>query len=101
MSKKKKKTLTKEDKKQIEWLVARALQEVEQDAPFMVRQFGEAVEKVVTAAQAEVAASTQAVVERLGFQKLGDMKAALGAAQEQAQIIRSGMAYHELVAILD
>jgi hypothetical protein len=75
-----KKTLSKDDKEKIDWIVGKALQDVEANAPFMIRMFGEAAEKVVTAFNAEMAASVQSTVERLGFEKLEDMKRVLEAA---------------------
>lgn len=65
-----KKTLSKEDKRQIEWIVGKALQDVESNMPFAVEQFGEAAQKMVTSAKAEVAAATQAIINNLGLQQL-------------------------------
>jgi hypothetical protein len=79
-----KKSLTKADKERIEWLVGRALQDVESNQPFAVAQFGEAAQKIVGAAKAEVAATTQALVERLGFKKMDEMRQILGAEEAPA-----------------
>lgn len=70
----KKPKLSKDDKDSIEWILGKALQDVKDNAPFMLQQFGEAATKVVTHAKAEVAAATRIVVERLGMQKLGELR---------------------------
>ncbi len=69
-----KKSLTIADKDKIRWLVGKALQDVESNAPFMVRQFSEAAVKVVTHAKAEMAAATAGIISRLGLQKLSELK---------------------------
>jgi len=79
-----KKALNKEDKGKIYWMVEKALQDVESNAPFMVEQFGEATEKLVTAARAEVAASTVAIVQKLGFEKLEDMRQVAAAPERRS-----------------
>lgn len=88
-----KKSLSKADKDKIYWMVEKSLQDVESNAPFMLEQFGEATEKVVTAARAEVAASTIAIVQKLGFEKLDDMRQVVaGASPRVPQIERSPIA---------
>lgn len=74
-----KKTLSKDDKREIEWLIGKALQDVESNEPFVLKQFTEATEKLVSSAKAEMAASVQATVEQLGFRKLEELRAALAA----------------------
>ncbi len=88
-----KKTLNKEDKGKIYWMVEKALQDVESNAPFMLEQFGEASEKLVTSAKAEVAASTIAIIQKLGFEKLDDMRLAVAGGRPLVpQIERSPIA---------
>lgn len=70
----KKPKLSKDDKESIEWVIGKALQDIKDNAPFMLQQFGEAATEVVTHAKAEVAAATRIVVERLGMQKLGELR---------------------------
>ena len=50
----KKPKLSQEDKRDIEWIVGKALQDVGLNAPFMLEQFGAAATKVVTHARAEM-----------------------------------------------
>jgi hypothetical protein len=76
--------LSKGDKGDVEWLIGRALQDVEQNAPFMVAQFGEAATKVVTHAKAEMAAATAGIIDRLGLQKLEELKKQVGGGQAAA-----------------
>lgn len=58
----KKPKLSQEDKRDIEWIVGKALQDVGLNAPFMLEQFGAAATKVVTHARAEMAAATRTVI---------------------------------------
>ncbi len=68
------KSLSKDDKEKIEWVIGKTLQDVESNAPFMLEQFGESTEKVITAARAEMAATVRATVEKLGIERLDQLK---------------------------
>lgn len=69
-----KRALNKEDKKKIKWILDKTMQEVESNWPFVVDQFNEATEKVVTAAKSEVDAFVTHVVQKTGLKQLEAMK---------------------------
>lgn len=64
------KTVTAVDKKRIQAILAKTLMEVQSNAPFMVEQFQEAAEKVVTAGKAEMDAVVTHMVTKLGLEQL-------------------------------
>lgn len=81
-----KKSLSKEDRRDIERVVAGTLQEVEKNAPFIVEQFGRATERVVAAAKAEIDESVTSSIQRLGFKKLEELRATDAAEPKQIEV---------------
>jgi len=79
-----KKSPNKEDRQKIYSMVEGALQEVEANSPFVLEQFGEATEKMVSAAKAEMAATTIAIVQKLGFEKLEDLRQVTAAPERRS-----------------
>lgn len=63
-------TLNKADRRALQWILDKAVQNCESNAPFMVTQFEEAAERVVTAAKSEVEAFTTRVVREAGVQAI-------------------------------
>jgi len=65
-----KKTLSKANKAKIDWVLQKVQQEVECNMPFVVDQFNEASERMVTAAKAEVDAFVTHAVVKTGLTEL-------------------------------
>lgn len=67
------KALNKKEKEDLLYVFAKTLQEIKDNAPFIVEAFVEATEKVETNAKAEIEAFVNLVVTRLGVQKLSEI----------------------------
>jgi len=65
-----KKTLSKDDKKEIIWAVEKALQEIQSNAPFVLESFQEASEKVSATVKAEIEAFMALSLHKLGVESL-------------------------------
>ena len=65
-----KKSLTKEDKRNIQWIVEHVKQAVGSNFKFAVDQFGEATDKVVSHAKAEIDHFVTAMVQKTGLEQL-------------------------------
>lgn len=65
-----KKTLSKEDKRNIEWKFKSIVQEVENNFPFVLNQFQESVGKTVVQAKAEIEAQVSSVIHKTGLDSL-------------------------------
>jgi hypothetical protein len=64
--------------------VSNAFRAVDDSGPFLVEQFGEATEKIMTSARQEMAAVVTTTVARLGLQKMSEMRAGIGEAVAEA-----------------
>ena len=72
-----KRSLNKQDKHKIQWIVDKVLQDVTANWPFVVDQFGEATERVVTAAKSEIDSFVTTMVQVTGLKQLKKMAAEL------------------------
>lgn len=68
-----KRSIGKADKERIDWMIGKVIQEVESNWPFVVDQFNEATERVVTAAKSEVDSFVTHMVQRTGLEQLKKM----------------------------
>jgi len=73
-----KRSLSKKDKEKIQWIVDKTLQEVECNWPFVVDQFAEATERVVTAAKSEIDSFVTTMVQVTGLKQLKKMADEIG-----------------------
>jgi len=65
-----KQKLSKDDKEFVVWTINKVLQDVTSNWPYVLEQFGKAVEKTVVAAKSEVDAFVTHVVQKTGLEQL-------------------------------
>lgn len=68
----KKKSLTKEDKARIDWILGKAHQEVQSNMPFVMEQFSRSTQKIVTQAKAEVDAFAAHAIQVTGLEAIAE-----------------------------
>lgn len=81
-----KKSVNKGDRESLRDILDHVLREVESNRPFIIKQFQEAAEKVVSQGKAEVEAFVTQAVTRLGLTKLSELQA-LAAGEQPRQLI--------------